>query len=261
MPTEQDPATSHASPGGVEDDEISSPESSAGGSRRTSPKKTTLKPQSKLDCRGKKCKLPRMTDKEFSRRDKSLRFINTDGKLTKTYSRDRTMIPYIHKGYLNTIQKIKNNNGKRKATIASQKKKFADLKETRKVRKQVNKARKRLDKTSPRILLSDRQALQKWRHTTTKLENALKIRFLVPKEELERIFKGSGSGGSVAGRSQAPRSQAKQLYLTRFGAVSLVETRGCRKNPTSDKAYLKLLSELSGSERAIWGLKPKMMLH
>ncbi|KAJ1334920.1 hypothetical protein BSLG_008074 [Batrachochytrium salamandrivorans] len=51
MPTEQDPATSHASPGGVEDDEISSPESSAGGSRRTSPKKTTLKPQSKLDCR------------------------------------------------------------------------------------------------------------------------------------------------------------------------------------------------------------------
>ncbi|KAH6568043.1 hypothetical protein BASA60_002329 [Batrachochytrium salamandrivorans] len=82
-----------------------------------------------------------------------------------------------------------------------------------------------------------------------RLSNALKIRFLVSKEELERALADSSTEIDATGRLQVPRAKPKQLYLTRIGTLSLVETPGCRKNPTSDKAYLKLLSTLSKAER------------
>ncbi|KAH6579355.1 hypothetical protein BASA60_003312 [Batrachochytrium salamandrivorans] len=266
MQNEQDPANSHASQGASEDDEMSSPGSSTGGSHGTLPKGATLKSQSKLDCRGGKCKLPRMTDKEFSRRDKDLRFITTDGELTGTYSRDTTMIPYTYKEYLATIQKIENNNEKKrkaeekKETAAAAKKRKAEERETKEVRKQVGAARKRIAKTNPRVLISDKQALQKWKEATKKLMNALKQVLLVSKGDLEKALADSSSETDATGRSQVPRVQARKLYISRFGVVSLVETRGSRENPTSDKAYLKLLSTLSRDERTEWGLKPKSML-
>ncbi|KAH6578482.1 hypothetical protein BASA61_000240 [Batrachochytrium salamandrivorans] len=75
-----------------------------------------------------------------------------------------------------------------------------------------------------------------------------------------RAFEGSGSEGSSTGRSQMPRAQATQLYISKTGRVSPIKEEGSRKNPISDKAYLKLLSKLSSYERAKWGLKPKKML-
>ncbi|KAJ1328299.1 hypothetical protein BSLG_010410 [Batrachochytrium salamandrivorans] len=95
---------------------------------------------------------------------------------------------------------------------------------------------------------------------TAGLVNELKKRLLVSKEDLEKAFEGSGSEGSSTGRSQMPRAQATQLYIGKTGRVSPIKEEGSRKNPISDKAYLKLLSKLSGYERAKWGLKPKKML-
>ncbi|KAH6561749.1 hypothetical protein BASA50_009047 [Batrachochytrium salamandrivorans] len=80
------------------------------------------------------------------------------------------------------------------------------------------------------------------------------------RDDLEKAFEGSGSEGSSTGRSQMPRAQATQLYISKTGRVSPIKEEGSRKNPISDKAYLKLLSKLSSYERAKWGLKPKKML-
>ncbi|KAH6602116.1 hypothetical protein BASA61_001433 [Batrachochytrium salamandrivorans] len=152
-----------------------------------------------------------------------------------------------------------NNNEKRRK--AEEKKEAAAAVKKRKAEeKKAKEARKRLAKSNSRRLLSDKQSLHKWRDITTKLSNALKIRFLVSKEELERALADSSTEIDATGRLQVPRAKPKQLYLTRIGTLSLVETPGCRKNPTSDKAYLKLLSTLSKAERAEWGLKPKSLL-
>ncbi|KAH9264682.1 hypothetical protein BASA83_011785 [Batrachochytrium salamandrivorans] len=250
----------------IEDAKMSLPGSSAGGLHSISPKGAISKSQSKSSCRGSKCKLPRMTEREFFLRNRDLKFINTDGELTGTYSLSTTLVPYTYRMYLDTIQKIENSNEKKrkaeekKETAAASKKRKAEEKETKEVRKQVDAAKKRIAKTNPRVLISDKQALQKWREVTKRLMNALKSTLLVSKGDLERALADSSSETDATGRSQVPRVQAKKLYISRFGVVSFVETRGSRENPTSDKAYFKLLSTLSGDERTEWGLKPKSML-
>ncbi|KAH6578963.1 hypothetical protein BASA60_003449 [Batrachochytrium salamandrivorans] len=198
----------------IEDAKMSLPGSSAGGLHGTSPKGAISKSQSKSSCRGSKCKLPRMTEREFFLRNMDLKFINTDGELTGTYSLSTTLVPYTYRMYLDTIQKIENSNEKKrkaeekKETAAASKKRKAEEKETKE-----------------KGALAD-----------------------------------SSSETDATGRSQVPRVQAKKLYISRFGVVSFVETRGSRENPVNDKAYFKLLSTLSGDERTEWGLKPKSML-
>ncbi|KAH6581298.1 hypothetical protein BASA61_009148 [Batrachochytrium salamandrivorans] len=182
--------------GGIEDDEVSLPGSSSGGSHDTHdtlPKGEASESQSTSNCRGRRW-------------------------------------------YLNTMKEIKASNDKQR------------------------KSGEKQAKPSTRRLLSDRQALQKWKVDTTRLVNELKKRLLVSKEDLEKAFEGSGSEGSSTGRSQMPRAQATQLYISKTGRVSPIKEEGSRKNPISDKAYLKLLSKLSSYERAKWGLKPKKML-
>ncbi|KAH6595612.1 hypothetical protein BASA50_005693 [Batrachochytrium salamandrivorans] len=251
--------------GDIEDAKMSLPGSSAGGLHGTSPKGAISKSQSKSSCRGSKCKLPRMTLDEFLRRDMDLKFINTDGELERTFSNYARVVPYAYKDYLIIIKQMEISNKKRKAeekkaAAANKKKETAERKETKEVRKQVDAAKKRLVKTNPRILISDKQALQKWREVTKRLTDALKSTLLVSKGDLEGALAGSSSETDATGRSQVPRAQAKKLYISRFGVVSFVETRGSRENPTSDKAYFKLLSTLSDDERTEWGLKPKSML-
>ncbi|KAH6584903.1 hypothetical protein BASA60_000780 [Batrachochytrium salamandrivorans] len=189
--------------GGIEDDEVSLPGSSSGGSHDTHdtlPKGEALESQSTSNCRGRRCKLPKMTERQFFLRDRDMKFININGELTKDFSKGAKTIPYTYKGYLDAIKEIEASN---------------------------DKQRKRL---------------------------------LVSKEDLEKAFEGSGSEGSSAGRSQMPRAQATQLYISKTGRVSPIKEEGSRKNPTSDRGYLKLLFKLSGYERAAWGLKPKKML-
>ncbi|KAH6575867.1 hypothetical protein BASA60_004806 [Batrachochytrium salamandrivorans] len=112
----------------------------------------------------------------------------------------------------------------------------------------------------PKGAISESQSTSNCRVDTTRLVNELKKRLLVSKDDLEKAFEGSGSEGSSTGRSQMPRAQATQLYISKTGRVSPIKEEGSRKNPISDKAYLKLLSKLSSYERAKWGLKPKKML-
>ncbi|KAH6584902.1 hypothetical protein BASA60_000779 [Batrachochytrium salamandrivorans] len=282
MQTEQDYVTSNASQGGIEDDEMFSPGSSTGGSHGTYDtlsKGETLKSQFTSSCRGKKCKLPRMTEREFFLRDRDLAFIGTDGELTGTYSRDTTVVPYTYRGYLDTVKEIEANNDKKrksgeKQTVTVSKKRktgrervaavFRKMRLNRQKKTKKNEKQAKTEdeqvKTSTRRLLSDKQALQKWKADTTKLVNELKKRLLVSKEDLEKAFEGSGSEGSSTGRSQMPRAQATQLYIDSAGRVSPIKKEGSRENPTSDRGYLKLLSTLSGRERTEWGLKTNTML-
>ncbi|KAH6575909.1 hypothetical protein BASA50_002228 [Batrachochytrium salamandrivorans] len=225
--------------GGIEDDEVSLPGSSSGGSHDTHdtlPKGEASESQFTSNCRGRRCKLPKMTERQFFLRDRDMKFININGELTKDFSKGAKTIPYTYKGYLDAIKEIEASNDKQR------------------------KSGKKQAKPSTKRLLSDRQSLQKWKADTTRLVNELKKRLLVSKEDLEKAFEGSGSEGSSTGRSQMPRAQATQLYIGKTGRVSPIKEEGSRKNPISDKAYLKLLSKLSGYERAKWGLKPKKML-
>ncbi|KAH9266001.1 hypothetical protein BASA84_001345 [Batrachochytrium salamandrivorans] len=277
MPIAQDPTSVHLEKRVPQDDiddaEMLLPGSSAGELHGTSPKGAISKSQSKLNCRGKKCKLPRMTVHEFLRRDMELVFIDTNGELTKEFSKTARVTPQKYKDYLTTIKEIETNNDKKraeekKAVAAAKKKELADQKrvkaeekkeaaaaskkrkaeekETKKVRKQVDAEKKRIAKINPRAFISDKQSLQKWREVTKRLMNALKSALLVSKEDLEEALADSSSETDATGQSQMPRVQAKKLYISRFGVVSFVETHGSRENPISDKAYLNCFLHCRG---------------
>ncbi|KAJ1340456.1 hypothetical protein BSLG_004903 [Batrachochytrium salamandrivorans] len=206
----------------IEDAKMFLPGSSAGGLHGTSPKGAISKSQSKSSCRGSKCKLPRMTLDEFLRRDMDLKFINTDGELERTFSNYARVTPQNYKDYLIIIKQMEISNKKRKA----EEKKAAA----------ANKKKETAEQKETKEYAS------------------------CVKGDLEGALAGSSSETDATGRSQVPRVQAKKLYISRFGVVSFVETRGSRENPVNDKAYFKLLSTLSDDERTEWGLKPKSML-